>query len=59
MSMNLLNEIGGYGPLILIVLSVYLLWNKRNLLFYYIILGFFNAILNLVLKVIFQQPRTS
>ena len=59
MSMNLLNEIGGYGPLILIVLSVYLLWNKRNLLFYYIIGGFFNAILNLVLKGIFQQPRPS
>ena len=38
---------------------MYLLWNKRNLLFYYIIGGFFNAILNLVLKGIFQQPRPS
>ena len=59
MFMNLFNEIGQYGPVILIVLSVYLLWNKRNLLFYYIIGAFVNAILNLVLKGIFQQPRPS
>ena len=56
---NLFNEIGGNGPFILNFLSIYLLWDKHNLLFYYIIGIFFNAILNLVLKGIFQQPRPS
>ena len=59
MFMNLFNEIGGNGPIILNFLSVYLLWDKRNLLFYYIIGIFFNAILNLILKGIFQQARPS
>ena len=59
MFMNLFNEIGGHGPIILNFLSIYLLWDKRNLLFYYIIGIFINAILNLVLKGIFQQPRPS
>ena len=59
MFMNLFNEVGGYGPIILNFLSIYLLWDKNNLLFYYIIGIFVNAILNLVLKGIFQQPRPS
>ena len=59
MFMNLFNEIGGNGPIILNFLSVYLLWGKHNLLFYYIIGIFCNAILNLFLKGIFQQPRPS
>ena len=59
MFMNLFNEIGIYGPIILNFLSIYLLWDKHNLLFYYIIGIFFNAILNLILKGIFQQPRPS
>ena len=59
MSMLLFNEIGGYGPLILFILSNYLLWDKHNLFFYYNIGIFVNAILNLILKGIFQQPRPS
>lgn len=59
MFMNLFNEIGGHGPIILNILSIYLLWDKHNLLFYYIIGVFVNAILNLVLKGIFKQPRPS
>jgi len=57
--MNLFNEIGGNGPIILNFLSIYLLWDKHNLLFYYIIGIFVNTILNLILKGIFQQPRPS
>lgn len=56
---ELFNKVGNYGPLILIFLSMYLLWNNDNLFFYYIIGTFSNAILNLVLKGIFQQPRPS
>jgi membrane-associated phospholipid phosphatase len=57
--MNLFNKIGGNGPIILNFLSIYLLRDKNNLLFYYIIGAFVNAILNLILKGIFQQPRPS
>lgn len=60
---NLLKQffyiIGSTGPLILIFLSIYLLNNKTNLLFYYIIGIFFNSILNLLLKGIIKQPRPS
>jgi membrane-associated phospholipid phosphatase len=55
--MNILYEFGEYGPLILIVLSWYLLWDNNNLFFYYTIGIFSNAILNLLLKGIIQEPR--
>lgn len=54
---NLFNEIGSLGPIILNFLSMYLLWNKNNLFFYYIVGAFIDAILNLILKGLFQQPR--
>jgi len=56
---SLLSKIGKYSPGILIVISVYLLWNKGNLCFYYLIGFFINMVLNLVLKGIFQHPRPS
>ncbi len=56
---QLFNDIGSFGPLILIFLSMHLLWDNSNLFFYYIIGVFFNAILNLVLKGLIQQPRPS
>ena len=50
---------GRYGPIILYIISSYLLWNKNTSLYYYQV-GFFTcAILNLVLKGIFKQPRPS
>lgn len=51
--------IGGFGPFILLFYSLFLLWNKHNLFFYYCIGYFINAILNLVIKGILQQPRPS
>jgi membrane-associated phospholipid phosphatase len=57
--LNLFNEFGGYGPLILLFLSWYLLWDSHNLFFYYTLGFFLDNILNLVLKGIFQQPRPS
>lgn len=57
MLLNLFDEIGSYGPLFLLFYSVYLLWDKHNFFFYYIVGIFVNAILNLVLKGIIQQPR--
>jgi membrane-associated phospholipid phosphatase len=55
--MNILYELGAYGPVALIFLSWYLLWDNSNLFFYYTIGIFFNAVINLILKGIIQQPR--
>jgi len=50
---------GKSGPLILFIYSVYLLWNKSNLLYYYISGFFLNAIFSLILKGIIKEPRPS
>jgi membrane-associated phospholipid phosphatase len=55
--MDILYELGGYGPIILFVLSWYLLWNNENLFFYYNIGLFANSILNIILKGVIQEPR--
>jgi len=54
---NILNEIGFYGPFILIILTFYLLWDNKNLLFYYVVGIFANMVLNIILKGIIQEPR--
>ena len=54
---KLFEEFGKFGPFFLIFLSMYLLWNKNNLFFFYTIGLFIDAILNIVLKGIIQQPR--
>jgi membrane-associated phospholipid phosphatase len=51
--------LGNLGPLILLFFSLFLLWNKHNLFFYYLVGIFVNAILNLIIKGILQQPRPS
>jgi len=56
---ELFNELGSFGPIILIFLSVYLLWNKHNLFFYYTVGVFIDNIINIILKGLFLQPRPS
>ena len=51
--------IGSYGQVILFFISIKLLWNTSNLLAYYTYGFFLDIILNLILKVIFKQPRPS
>jgi membrane-associated phospholipid phosphatase len=53
----LFEEFGKFGPFFLIFLSMYLLWNKNNLFFFYTVGLFIDAILNIVLKGIIQEPR--
>ena len=53
----IINLIGKYGPFILIVITLYLLRNRNNLFFYYIIGIFMNILLNLVLKGVILEPR--
>ena len=57
--MNIIYELGTYGPIILKIYSVYLLWERENLLAYYGIGSILNIILNLILKGLLQQPRPS
>lgn len=52
-----LKQIGSYGPLILLLFSIFLLRNKSNLLFYYILFFGISVILNVVLKGLIQQQR--
>jgi membrane-associated phospholipid phosphatase len=54
-----LDYIGIYGPLILFLISVFLLWNKSNYLTYYVYGFILNGLLTLFLKGIFKQPRPS
>lgn len=54
-----LNYIGIYGPLILFLFSLFLLWNKSNYLTYYMAGFILNGLLTLILKGIFKQPRPS
>jgi len=57
MLVTILDYVGVNGPLILFISSVYLLFNKRNLLFYYVVGFFINIILNIALKGIIKHPR--
>jgi len=57
--MNFFVEIGSYGPNIIILLSMYLLWDHNNFFFFYIIGLICDTILNIILKGIIQQPRPS
>ncbi len=55
--LNFFDKFGNFGPIILAFLSMYLLWNKHNLFFYYIVGLFTNSVLNILLKIIIKQPR--
>ena len=55
--MKTIYDFGEYGPIILIFLSWYLLWDNKKLFVYYTIGIFINAILNIILKGIIQEPR--
>jgi len=54
---TLFNLLGNFAPLILLFVSFFLLWNKPNLFFYYTVGVFCNAILNIIIKGLIQQPR--
>jgi membrane-associated phospholipid phosphatase len=54
---ELFNKFGTFGPIILIFPSMYMLWNKNNLFFYYTVGLFISSILNIILKGLFLEPR--
>lgn len=55
--MDILYEFGGYAPILLIILSWYLLWDHKNLFFYYNVGLIVNSVLNIILKGLIQEPR--
>ena len=55
--MKVLDFIGEFGPVILILVTVFLLRFKTNLLVYYCVGMLLKNIINTLLKVIIQQPR--
>lgn len=56
---GLLQKIGQNGPLLLLIVTIFLLRNKYNFLFYYILFLIISLLVNIVLKGIIQQPRPS
>ncbi len=52
-----LDFVGEIGPILLFVSVLLLLKNKNNLFTYYLCGSVLNALLNLILKAIIQQPR--
>jgi membrane-associated phospholipid phosphatase len=54
-----LKNIGKNGPIILLFITIFLLRNKHNFLFYYILFFIISLVLNLFLKGLIQQPRPS
>ena len=54
-----LDNMGKFGPVILFIISIFLLRKKPNFLAYYVFGLFLNGLLILVLKGIFKQPRPS
>lgn len=59
MFVTLLDEIGEKGPLILRIITIFVLWSRKNQLIYCMIGSFVCLLLNVFLKGIFQQPRPS
>jgi membrane-associated phospholipid phosphatase len=55
----ILKTIGEYSPKMLFIFSVFLLRNKTNLLFYYLLFFGIRKRVSLVLKKFFNQPRPS
>jgi len=55
--MYILDQIGYYGPILLGLNTLFLLWNKKTWLIAYIIGFFINIIINIILKILIKDPR--
>lgn len=63
MNMDILYLVGNTGPIILLIVTIYLLWNNikndfKNTIIFYLMIGFFlNIVLNFILKEWIKEPR--
>ncbi len=52
-----LDYLGKYGPQIILLISIPLLWTKKKLLNYVLVGGCLSIFINIVLKFVFHRPR--
>ena len=53
----IIDDIGFFGPMILIIVAIIMLWGRVKYLNVYLIFLFINTVLNVVLKNIIKAPR--
>ena len=53
----MINQLGEYGPQLMLIMSLPILWTKQLLLNYFLVGGYLSMLLNSVLKYIFKHPR--
>jgi membrane-associated phospholipid phosphatase len=56
---EIIEKIGFMGPLILLCIGIYNLWNQQKYLLSYLVFFIGNTILNKILKIIIKQKRPS
>ena len=52
-----IDYIGVYAPIILFLLTIFLLRNTHTYLIFFIVSFIFNSILNIILKILIKEPR--
>jgi len=56
---EIIDKLGFLGPLILLCIGIYNLWNQQKYLLSYLVFFIGNTILNKILKIIIKQKRPS
>jgi membrane-associated phospholipid phosphatase len=55
--MNIFDQIGYYGPLLLLITTIFLIWSRTRLLLLYISFFIVNSYLNKAFKLLIREPR--
>ena len=55
--MNIFDNFGYYGPLLLLITTICLVWSRTRLLLLYISFFIINSFLNKILKLLIREPR--
>ena len=55
--MNVFDQIGYYGPILLLITTICLIWSRTSLLLLYILFFMINYCTNGALKLIIREPR--
>jgi membrane-associated phospholipid phosphatase len=56
---EIFKKLGQFSPFLLFFISIFLLRNKNNLLFYYVVFFVIGLLINLILKGLIQESRPS
>jgi membrane-associated phospholipid phosphatase len=55
--MNVFDQIGYYGPILLLITTICLIWSRTSLLLFYMLFFMINYCINGSLKLIIREPR--